>query len=279
MEDKVSKFGKIFTIVFNIVLFGLIIYAFYFISKFAFLSLAIILTFGGVLNSLNSTFNETMMIVNIIGILFLILSYVWIAVCSWGIFKKTNTEQTNALIPIYNVFCLVKEVMGSGWYILLLLSPIINFIFLFVFMYKLGKCFNKTTGYCILLMLFPTIMLPLLAYDNSKYEKQLISVNSKPEGDFQGPVRSENMGVLFLKWFLTIIFFLIGFLLLMIYNMSSNVMYLINGIFFIVYALLTCPSITSYTRKYKDYTKYKWIIVVVLLIMQFIVFWCYFSFR
>lgn len=281
MKSKVSNFGKIFTLVFNIVFIGLIICSFYYVSKLALLSLATIFSFG-MSSNLNTDFEKTTMMFNIICVLYFILPYVWSAVCLWGIFKKTKTKQTKALIPIYNVICLVKEIMESSWYTVLFIIPIINFIFPFIFMYKLGKCFSKTSTYCTLLMLFPTALLPLLAYDNSEYKKETINFNNKLKNDFQKSIKNENPVLLFFKWFLSIILLLIGILLFLICITPSEgeiAIYLINAFFFTTYGLLACPLVTHYTMKYQKYTKMKKIIVAILLAVHFIVFCCYFSFR
>lgn len=60
--------------------------------------------------------------------------------------------------------------MGSGWYFILSIIPFVNTIFSLFLFYKLGKCFGKTTTYCVLMMFFPTIVMPLLAYDDSEYD-------------------------------------------------------------------------------------------------------------
>lgn len=88
----------------------------------------------------------------------------------WGIEKKIRNKGWIALIPIYNIVCLTKDIFGSPWYAIFLLMPIGNFVFMLFFHYYLGKAFQKDDSDCLLLMFFPTIFCPLLAFDNSEYK-------------------------------------------------------------------------------------------------------------
>ena len=92
------------------------------------------------------------------------LSLIVFVISMWGTLKKTRNKGWISLIPFYNIGCLTKDAMGSAWYVLLLFVPIGSTIFQYVFLYKLGKSFNKSDGYSVLLMFFPTVMWPLLAF-------------------------------------------------------------------------------------------------------------------
>ena len=87
----------------------------------------------------------------------------------WKIEKKIRNKGWIVLIPFYNIGCLVKDVFGSVWYVLFLFVPIINLFFILAFLYRLGKVFKKSNRYCIGLMFLPTIFLPMLAFNDSKY--------------------------------------------------------------------------------------------------------------
>ena len=54
----------------------------------------------------------------------------------WGIEKKIRNKGWIALIPFYNVWSLFKDILGSGWYFLLMFIPIINFIFIIIILYN-----------------------------------------------------------------------------------------------------------------------------------------------
>lgn len=203
---------------------------------------------------------------------FAILSYIFYAVCLWGTFKKTGRNKNAALIPIYNTVCLAKDVLGSGWYaILFYIVPFVNVIFSFVLFYKLGKRFGKNTGYSILLMLLPMIFWPLLAFDNSrysKYEKTKVNIQKKSSSKV---IKEDSKGVRVFKWILTGFLLFISLIFILVYiDDTKLISYLASGGMFFIYALLACPTITSYTRRFKTYTNFKSFIIMILAFINLI---------
>lgn len=106
-------------------------------------------------------------------VIFLLLIIIFI----YGVEKKIRNKGWIALIPFYNIVCLFKDIFGSGFYVLLLLIPIVNIIYIFRLFYKIGIAFSQSKAKCILLMLFPTLFGPLIAFDDSVYNnKKYISI-------------------------------------------------------------------------------------------------------
>lgn len=96
-------------------------------------------------------------------------------VSMWKTEKKIRNKGWIAFIPFYNIVVLTKDIMGGASYLLLLIIPGINILFLASLFYKLGRRFNKKRAYCILLVLFPFIVWPLLAFDDSKFFHKTIA--------------------------------------------------------------------------------------------------------
>lgn len=96
-------------------------------------------------------------------------------VSMWGTLKKTRDNGWISLIPFYNIGCLSKDILGSAFWALLLFVPIGNVVFIFMINYNIGKVFNKNSLYCFLMMFIPTVLWPLLAFDDSKYSFKLIT--------------------------------------------------------------------------------------------------------
>lgn len=191
----------------------------------------------------------------------------------WKIEKKLRNKGWVVLIPIYNIICLSKDVLGSSLYALLLLVPIGNIIFIFVLYYKLGKLFNKSNLFSILLTLFPIIFLPILAFDNLVYinlKKEENIINEDIVTNQKSNTSSIKKIINAIKWFLMIIFILFAFSSLLVYLDEHLINYLIITISFLIYGLMICPKITNYTNKFKTYTKYKTLIVILLIIINLI---------
>lgn len=97
--------------------------------------------------------------------LFLIL----ILISWWKLNVKFGRKGWICLIPMYNVLCLGQDLFGKKLYGVFLLIPVINFIFIVIFCYRIGKMFGKKTSVCILTAILPQIFIPITAFDDSKY--------------------------------------------------------------------------------------------------------------
>ncbi len=106
-------------------------------------------------------------------------AFVWLAVmvlmivAYWKIFKKAGMQGWEAIVPIYNLIVLFQITKTPLWMIILLLIPIVNifafFIVWIIVSLNLAKVFGKDTVFAILLMFFPYIMYPVLAFNDDKY--------------------------------------------------------------------------------------------------------------
>ena len=219
-----------------------------------------------------------MVVMTIVG--FSLFVFIIISLASmWGIEKKIRNKGWISLIPLYNIGCLSKDILGSFWLFLLLFIPGVNIIYLFTLLYNIGKSFGKSNSYCILMMFLPSVLLPLLAFDNSSYkknEKKDTKTNNKSVHNKTTIIKKEEQVTSpkntsdIIKWIITIIILLLSVTILVSYFEETKIGYLSLAFMFLVYALLLCPSITRYTKKYKRYTKFKPLLIILLLIFNFI---------
>ena len=91
--------------------------------------------------------------------------------CWWKLNQKMSRKGWVCLIPVYNILCLFEDIFGNKLYALLLLVPIINIITFFLLFYRIGEAFNKSLRYKILMLFMPYILIPILAFDDSKYSR------------------------------------------------------------------------------------------------------------
>lgn len=237
---------------------------------------------NNIFNELNYKYNFNLNGMNIVWFSIFIFIII-ILVSMWGIENKIRNKGWIALIPLYNIGCLSKDILGSFWFFFLLFVPGINIIFLFTLLYNMGKSFGKSNSYCILMMFFPTILLPLLAFDDSSYKKvqkkvkkindnkivhNKVTVIKKEKKEEQ--IISPNKVSDIIKWILTTIILLLSITTLATYFEETKIGYIFLAIMFLVYALLLCPSITRHTREYERYTKFKPLLIILLLIFNFI---------
>lgn len=141
--------------------------------------------------------------------------------------------------------------------------------------YKLGKVFNKSNLFSILLTLFPIIFLPILAFGDLVYIKSRQEVITTDEDTVTNTNQKSNTNIIrkiinVIKWILMIIFILFAYASLLVYLDEHLISYLITTILFLIYGLMICPKITNYTKQFKTYTKYKVLIVILLIIINLI---------
>ena len=127
----------------------------------------------------------------VIACLAFVMIYIIFIIAMWKIFTKAGEAGWKSLIPIYNVYVYCK-IIGVNFWIWILAIPfavglVAGIIFgdnqsaidtvtsicsLVVTIYmsiKLGKSFNKGTGFIIGLVVFPVIFQLILAFGRSKY--------------------------------------------------------------------------------------------------------------
>jgi hypothetical protein len=81
-----------------------------------------------------------------------------------------------AIIPIYNIWILLKVIGRPGWWLALFLIGLVPFIgTIFVFVLSiiidldLAKSFAKSTGFAVGLILLSFIFIPILGFGPSSY--------------------------------------------------------------------------------------------------------------
>lgn len=101
-----------------------------------------------------------------------IIVYLLIAIALWKVFSKAGYAGILAIIPVVNVFLLVKIAGYSAWLGLLYLIPIVNFIFSIFVALRLGARFGKGGGFSFfLLFLFPVIGYFIIGYGSAQYRR------------------------------------------------------------------------------------------------------------
>jgi Family of unknown function (DUF5684) len=105
----------------------------------------------------------------------------------WGIFVKAGEEGWKAIIPIYNWYVLLKVVGRPGWWLLLYLIPIVNFIVFIIVMYDLSKSFGHGGGFTIGLVILNWIFLMILAFGSSTYRGPAAASGSMSAGGSAPP--------------------------------------------------------------------------------------------
>lgn len=99
---------------------------------------------------------------------YLILIVIMI-IALWKIFEKAGQPGWAAIIPIYNLYILLKIVGKPSWWIILMLIPFVNIIFSIWTANMLSKSFGKEEGFTVGLVLLSFVFYPILGFGSARY--------------------------------------------------------------------------------------------------------------
>ncbi len=102
----------------------------------------------------------------VIGLVFAIL----VIAGYWLTFQKAGQRGWTAIIPILNIFVLLKVVKRPLWWVILMLIPCVNIIVWIIIAIDLAKAFGHGTGFTIGLILLAPIFLLILGFGSSTYQ-------------------------------------------------------------------------------------------------------------
>lgn len=102
--------------------------------------------------------------------LFFLAIAVVVIIAQWKIYEKAGQPGWACIIPFYNIYILLKIVGKPGWWLALLLIPIVNFVMLIWITNLLSKSFGKDEGFTIGLLLLGIVFYPILAFGNAEYQ-------------------------------------------------------------------------------------------------------------
>ena len=88
----------------------------------------------------------------------------------WRVFTKAGRPGWAAIVPIYNIYTLVKVSGNSGWFTLLYFIPIVNVIIAVVVALGVAKNFGKSSVFGFIgLFIFAFVGYLILAFGKAEY--------------------------------------------------------------------------------------------------------------
>ena len=111
----------------------------------------------------------------------LILVYIVVIVFEiaafWQVFVKAGHPGWAAIIPIYNIYILLKVIGRPAWWLLLFLDRpssrssgwIVTLVIGIIIGQDLAKSFSKSTGFGIGLWILSFIFIPILGFGQAQY--------------------------------------------------------------------------------------------------------------
>ena len=92
----------------------------------------------------------------------------------WATFSKAGIDGWKSLIPIYNVVLWLQIANKPAWWLLLLLCPIVNVVFMILVTLEIAKRFGRGPGFGIGLAFLPFVFYPILGWGAAQFEDALM---------------------------------------------------------------------------------------------------------
>lgn len=107
----------------------------------------------------------------------------------WRVFEKADRPGWYALIPVWNIYQLVKIAGLSGLSMLLLLIPVVNLIYAIILNIRVAQAFGQSAGFGVGLSLFGVVFWPLLGFGPAEYLPHQREASADRDA---GPYRNED---------------------------------------------------------------------------------------
>lgn len=99
-----------------------------------------------------------------------LLIALFVIVAMWKVFTKAGRPGWATIIPIYNMYVWCKIVGRPGWWVILMLIPLVNIIVGIIVCIDMAKSFGKGVGFGIGIALLGIIFLPILGFGSAQYQ-------------------------------------------------------------------------------------------------------------
>ncbi len=110
-----------------------------------------------------------------------------VLVSHWKIFVKAGKPGWASIVPIYSIVVLVEIVKKPSIWVLYLILPIVNIIFMIKLSLELARVFGKDDAFGLGLFFLPFIFMPMLAFGEALYMKDEFNID-----EFGKPVVNPN---------------------------------------------------------------------------------------
>lgn len=107
------------------------------------------------------------------GLLFFLATIsIWLLgiIAFWRVFTKAGKPGWASIIPIYNLYVLLKIVGKPGWWVILYLIPLVNIVVHIIVAIDTARVFGKSTTFGVVgLWMFSLIGYAILGFGSARY--------------------------------------------------------------------------------------------------------------
>lgn len=115
---------------------------------------------------------------------------VFLIAAQWKVYEKAGQPGWACIIPIYNIYVLLKIVGKPGWWLIMMIIPVVNLIFAIWAINMLSKSFGKDEGFTVGLLLLGIVFYPILGFGDARYlgpygDPAAFQAAQNPQFDFE----------------------------------------------------------------------------------------------
>jgi hypothetical protein len=88
----------------------------------------------------------------------------------WKAFQKAGQPGWAAIVPIYNVYVMIKVAGDPPWWLILLFVPFVNFLIAIVVSIHVAEAFGEGVGFGLGLAVLGFVFWPLLGFGEYDYQ-------------------------------------------------------------------------------------------------------------
>jgi hypothetical protein len=92
----------------------------------------------------------------------------------WKVFEKAGQPGWACIVPVYNLFVLVRIVGKPAIWVLFAFIPFVNLVIGILLAIELAKCFGKGTGFAVGMIFLPMVFYPILGFGDARYQRPQI---------------------------------------------------------------------------------------------------------
>jgi len=108
----------------------------------------------------------------ILQVLVLVGITVFMGASVWKVFAKAGEPGWASIVPIYNSYILLKMAGKPGWWLILMLVPLVNVVVAVLASIAVAERFGRSQAFGVGLALLGFIFYPILGFGESKYVRQ-----------------------------------------------------------------------------------------------------------
>jgi len=102
---------------------------------------------------------------SVVGLAFLVL----VVAGMWKVFTKAGQPGWAVLVPILNLYFLLKIAGRPGWWLILMFIPLVNIIIAIIVAMEIATAFGKGAGFGLGLVFLGFIFYPILGFGDATY--------------------------------------------------------------------------------------------------------------